>query len=106
MKKAKLIRILAGFFALMLLFTFLSRAADSVNVAQVEIKTVQNQVITHEVTGTGKVLGTRERAVFTQEGQKVQQRVRSSDQCILEKEPWYDTCYQIQNKGNSQISGS
>ena len=73
MKKAKLIRILAGFFALMLLFTFLSRAADSVNVAQVEIKTVQNQVITHEVTGTGKVLGTRERAVFTQEGQKVQQ---------------------------------
>lgn len=73
MKKAKLIRILAGFFALMLLFTFLSRTADSVNVAQVEIKTVQNQVITHEVTGTGKVLGTRERAVFTQEGQKVQQ---------------------------------
>lgn len=73
MKKAKLIRILAGFFALMFLFTFLSRAADSVNVAQVEIKTVQNQVITHEVTGTGKVLGTRERAVFTQEGQKVQQ---------------------------------
>ena len=73
MKKAKLIRILAGFFALMLLFTFLSRAADSVNGAQGEIKTVQNQVITHEVTGTGKVLGTRERAVFTQEGQKVQQ---------------------------------
>ena len=73
MKKAKLIRILAGFFALMLVFTCLSRAADSVNVAQVEIKTVQNQVITHEVTGTGKVLGTRERAVFTQEGQKVQQ---------------------------------
>ena len=73
MKKTKLIRILAGFFALMLLFTFLSRAADSVNVAQVETKTVQNQVITHEVTGTGKVMGTRERAVFTQEGQKVQQ---------------------------------
>ena len=32
MKKIKLIKILAGFFALMLLFTFLSRAADSVNV--------------------------------------------------------------------------
>lgn len=73
MKKIKLIKILAGFFALMLLFTFLSRAADSVNVAQVETKTVQNQVITHEVTGTGKVMGTRERAVFTQEGQKVEQ---------------------------------
>ena len=57
----------------MLLFTFLSRAADSVNVAQVETKTAQNQVITHEVTGTGKVMGTRERAVFTQEGQKVEQ---------------------------------
>lgn len=73
MKKIKLIKILAGFFALMLLFTFLSRAADSVNVAQVETKTAQNQVITHEVTGTGKVMGTRERAVFTQEGQKVEQ---------------------------------
>lgn len=73
MKKIKLIKVLAGFFALMLLFTFLSRAADSVNVAQVETKTAQNQVITHEVTGTGKVMGTRERAVFTQEGQKVQQ---------------------------------
>lgn len=36
-------------------------------------KTAQNQVITHEVTGTGKVMGTRERAVFTQEGQKVEQ---------------------------------
>ena len=73
MKKIKLIKILAGFFALMLLFTFLSRAADSVNVAQVETKTAQNQVIAHEVTGTGKVMGTRERAVFTQEGQKVEQ---------------------------------
>ena len=73
MKKIKLIKILAGFFVLMLLFTFLSRAADSVNVAQVETKTAQNQVITHEVTGTGKVMGTRERAVFTQEGQKVEQ---------------------------------
>lgn len=29
------------------------------NVAQVETKTTQNQVITHEVTGTGKVMGTR-----------------------------------------------
>ena len=70
MKKIKLIKILAGFFVLMLLFTFLSRAADSVNVAQVETKTAQNQVIAHEVTGTGKVMGTRERAVFTQEGQQ------------------------------------
>ena len=57
----------------MLLFTFLSRAADSVNVAQVETKNSSESVITHEVTGTGKVMGTRERAVFTQEGQKVEQ---------------------------------
>ena len=49
MKKIKLIKILAGFFALMLLFTFLSRAADSVNVAQVETKTAQNQVITQSL---------------------------------------------------------
>ena len=66
----------------MLLFTFLSRAADSVNIAQVETKTAQNQVITHEVTGTGKVMGTRERAVFTQEGQKVEQvYVQEGQEC-------------------------
>ena len=52
---------------------FSVQGADSVNVAQVETKTAQNQVIAHEVTGTGKVMGTRERAVFTQEGQKVEQ---------------------------------
>ena len=65
MKKIKLDKnYWQDFLSLMLLFTFLSRAADSVNVAQVETKTAQNQVITHEVTGTGKVMGTRERAVL------------------------------------------
>ena len=108
MKKIKLIKILAGFFALMLLFTFLSRAADSVNVAQVETKTAQNQVITHEVTGTGKVMGTRERAVFTQEGQNVKKgdallefSVKYLKKTIKEKQDAIDV---LQGKINDLIS--
>ena len=108
MKKIKLIKILAGFFVLMLLFTFLSRAADSVNVAQVETKTAQNQVIAHEVTGTGKVMGTRERAVFTQEGQNVKKgdallkfSVKYLKKTIKEKQDAIDV---LQGKINDLIS--
>lgn len=62
----------AGFFGMMFLFTILSRAAASVNTAQVQTQTVSNQVVTHEVTGDGQVTGTAERAIFVQEGQKVE----------------------------------
>ncbi len=48
------------FFVMMLMFTLLSRAADSVNVAKVQVSVIQNQKIVHKVPGTGKVEGTRE----------------------------------------------
>ena len=57
----------------MLLFTFLSRAADSVSVARVQASTIQNQMITHQVSGSGTIEGTQEEAVFTLENQKVAQ---------------------------------
>lgn len=61
------------FFAAMLLFTFLSRAADSVSVAGVQVSSPQNQIISHRVSGTGKIEGTSERAVFVTEDQKIAQ---------------------------------
>lgn len=73
MKQKKLIKWFGMFLALMVLFTFLSRGADSINVAKVHTKGIQNQIITHKVTGSGKVAGTRERAVFAKESQKVEQ---------------------------------
>ena len=54
MRREKLIKWIVMFFAAMLLFTFLSRAADSVTVAQVQASGVQNQLIVHEVSETGR----------------------------------------------------
>lgn len=82
MRRKNLLKWFGLFFAVMLLFTFLSRAADSVNVAQIQAKTVQNQVITHRISGTGKMEGTREAAVFAQEGQKVAQVLVQEGQTV------------------------
>ena len=71
--KKKLIGAAGMFFAVMLIFTILSRAADSVNVIQIQVKNPQNQMVTHEVTGTGKVEGSQEMAVFVQENLQVEQ---------------------------------
>lgn len=72
MDKKRLMKWFGSFFAVMFLFTVVSRAADSVNVAQIQTKTLQNQIITHEVRGSGRVEGTREYAVFAREGQLVE----------------------------------
>lgn len=71
--KKKLIGAAGMYFAVMLIFTILSRAADSVSVIQIQVKNPQNQMVTHEVTGTGKVEGSQEMAVFVQENLQVEQ---------------------------------
>lgn len=73
MKRQKLLKWFIMFFVVMVLFTFLSRAADSVNVAKVQTSTIQNKMVSHVVDGTGRVEGTKERAVFAREGMKVAQ---------------------------------
>lgn len=73
MRQKKIMKWFGIFFAVMMVFTVLSRAADSVNVAQVQVKSIQNQMVTHKVSGTGKVIGIREQAVFSQENLKVEQ---------------------------------
>lgn len=74
------------FFAVMLIFTVLSRAADSVNVIQVQVKNPGNQMITHKVSGSGSVEGSGEQAVFVQENLKIQQVLVHTGQTVKKGE--------------------
>lgn len=71
MNRKNLLKWFGMFFVVMLLFTVLSRASDSVNVARVSVSGFQNQIIVHEVRGSGKILGTKETAVFAPGEQRV-----------------------------------
>ncbi|MGI6070664.1 MAG: efflux RND transporter periplasmic adaptor subunit [Blautia sp.] len=71
MNRKKAMEMFGIFFALMLIFTVLSRAADSLTVARVQVKTPGRQVITHTVAGSGKVTGSEEEAVFMEADQKI-----------------------------------
>lgn len=69
--KKRVIGAFAGFLAAMLLFTFLSRAADSLSVAKVTVKKAERGKVNHTVTGTGTVVQNREQAISTLAGQTV-----------------------------------
>lgn len=80
--RKKIVHAACLFFAAMLIFTLLSRAADSINVIQVQVKNPGNQVITHKVTGTGKVEGSQEIAVFAQENLQIEQVLAHAGQSV------------------------
>ncbi len=65
MKKGKLIRFTAMFFAIMLVFTLLSRAADSSGVAVVTTSKPAGRTLSHTITVTGKIVQNQELAVTT-----------------------------------------
>lgn len=69
--KKRVVGVFAGFLAVMLLFTFLSRAADSLSIARVSVKKAERGKINHTVKGTGTVVQNREQAVSTLSGQTV-----------------------------------
>lgn len=75
------------FFAAMLVFTFLSKAADSVSVAKVLALAPQNQLISHTVSGTGKIESTKETAVFVQEGIKIAQVHVKAGEAVKKGQP-------------------
>lgn len=90
MNRKKVISILASFLVLMLLFTVLSRAADSASLANVQTKTAQSMTIDHRVTGNGKVMQNREQAVSTIGDQKVQTIYVSEGQTVEAGELLFD----------------
>lgn len=69
--KKQITGMLCGFLAFMIVFTVLSRAADSVSVAQVSVKKPEKGKIEHIVSGTGKVVQNREQSVYTEPNQIV-----------------------------------
>lgn len=71
MDKKKLLKITAVFFACMLCFTVLSRAADQMSVAVVSTSRPENRMITHEVRASGKIVQNQELAVTTEPNQSV-----------------------------------
>lgn len=73
MDRKKLLKWCGIFFAAMLIFTVVSGAAASMSVAQIQTGKIQNQTVIHTVQGSGRVEGTRERAVFARENQLVEQ---------------------------------
>lgn len=69
--KRKIMGMFGIFLAMMLLFTLLSRAADSISIAKVTTGKMERGKIPHTVTGSGKVEQNREQAVATLPGQVV-----------------------------------
>lgn len=72
MKRKKVIELLVWFFLCMFVFTLLSRAAQGVTLARVRTSSLQNQMIVHRVTGSGRVEGTVSQGVFTEAGMQVE----------------------------------
>ncbi len=69
--KQKIMGMFGIFLAVMLAFTLLSRAADSLSIAKVTTGKAERGKITHTVSGSGKVEQNREQAVATLAGQVV-----------------------------------
>lgn len=90
MNRKKVVSILASFLVLMLLFTVLSRAADSASLANVQTKTAQSMTIDHTVTGNGKVTQNREQAVSAIGDQKVQTIYVSEGQSVEAEDLLFD----------------
>ena len=71
MNRSRLIRITAAFFAVMLCFTILSRAADQAGIAAVHVQKPESRIILHTVAAAGKVVQNREVAIVTEPDERV-----------------------------------
>ena len=71
MNRSRLIRITAAFFAVMLCFTVLSRAADQAGIAAVHVQKPESRMILHTVAAAGKVVQNREVAIVTEPDERV-----------------------------------
>lgn len=77
----------AGFFALMLLFTLLSRAADSVAVAKVYTEKARRGRLSHETLCEGRVEPWEKLYISSEEGFKIQEVNVEQGQAVTAGEP-------------------
>jgi multidrug efflux pump subunit AcrA (membrane-fusion protein) len=87
-KKQKLYaKALAGFFALMLLFTILSRAADSVAVAKVYVKKAERGRLAHEMFCEGRMEPKEKLYISSEEGFIIREIKVEQGQVVTAGEP-------------------
>ena len=86
--RKKVIHAAVTFLIIMMIFTVLSRAADSVNVIQIQTKSPANQMVPHVVKGNGKVEGSKELAVFVQENLQIEQVLVQTGQEVKKESPF------------------
>ncbi len=67
----KAAKLLAGFFVLMLIFTVLSRVADSLTVAKVQVTSPQNAALMYEIEADGVIESKKEISIPAQEGLRI-----------------------------------
>lgn len=82
--KKRILKIAAGFLAVILLFTFLSRAAASVTVPQVTTAMPAKKAIEHRITAEGKVVQNREQAILVEPALLVDEIYVSEGQHVAE----------------------
>jgi multidrug efflux pump subunit AcrA (membrane-fusion protein) len=68
-------RMLVGFFVLMLLLTLLSRAADSVTIAKVNIGAVKGGILSFNISGSGIIQASSEKYLKLYEGVRIKEIV-------------------------------
>ncbi len=84
MDRKKIFEIFAGFLAVMLAFTILSRAVSGASMARVETVKISTGTIEHKVVGSGKVEAGKEIAVYTESGQRVKEIFVREGQTVQE----------------------
>ena len=73
MDRKKIFGIFAGFLAVMLVFTILSRAVSGAAMARIKTVKISTGTIDHKVSGSGRAQAGKEIAVYTESGQRVKE---------------------------------
>lgn len=87
--REKALKLLIGFFVLMILLTILSRTADSITVAKVEVSQPKGGSLSFDITGTGKIEAGQMKTVGTQPDIRVEEVLAEAGQPIKAGEPLY-----------------
>lgn len=88
--RKKLIRALAAFLVIMLVFTLLSRAADSMGIPRISTARAEKKIIAHTVSAAGKVMQNQEYAVSSLANQKVKAIYVNEGQQVEEGDLLYE----------------
>lgn len=87
--QAKALRALAGFLSLMIFFTVLSRVADSLTIARVDLQETQKRSIDHKITASGQVIANGAKTVTSFPGIRVASLAVKPGEAVAENDPLF-----------------